>query len=95
LSDEVLAEYVRQYIVVKHGAQLNTLTSVPRKSSEHPLEVYQFLKGIGSEFMQLRLSSHIAHGSWVTPSVDQEAAACAQVIRALLGDRGLYRGRWS
>jgi uncharacterized protein len=39
-------------LLVKHGTQFNTLTSVARKSSEHPLEVYQFLKGIGSEFMQ-------------------------------------------
>jgi uncharacterized protein len=34
------------------GVQFNTLTVVNRKNSYHPLEVYQFLKQIGSGFMQ-------------------------------------------
>jgi uncharacterized protein len=39
-------------LLVKHGAQFNTLTSVARRNSEHPLAVYRFLEDIGSEFMQ-------------------------------------------
>jgi uncharacterized protein len=36
----------------KHGAEFNTLTCVQRHNSRHPLEVYGFLKQIGSQFMQ-------------------------------------------
>jgi uncharacterized protein len=39
-------------LLLTHGVQVNTLTSVTRRNSEHPLEVYRFLKGIGSGFMQ-------------------------------------------
>jgi len=36
----------------KHTVRFNTLTVVNRKNSYYPLEVYEFLKEIGSEFMQ-------------------------------------------
>jgi serine-type anaerobic sulfatase-maturating enzyme len=36
----------------KHGVKFNTLTVVNRKNSRRPLEVYRFLKEIGSGFMQ-------------------------------------------
>ena len=36
----------------KHGAEFNTLTVVQRDNSCHPLEVYRFLKEVGSGFMQ-------------------------------------------
>jgi uncharacterized protein len=36
----------------KHGVEFNTLTVVHRKNSYFPLEVYRFLKEIGSRFMQ-------------------------------------------
>jgi uncharacterized protein len=36
----------------KHGAEYNTLTVVQRDNSYHPLEVYRFLKEVGSGFVQ-------------------------------------------
>jgi uncharacterized protein len=35
-----------------HGVEFNTLTVVNRANSQQPLEVYHFLKSIGSQFMQ-------------------------------------------
>ncbi len=39
-------------VLKKHGAEYNTLTVVNAANSHHPLEVYRFLKEIGSGFMQ-------------------------------------------
>lgn len=36
----------------KHGVDFNTLTVVHRANSQQPLDVYRFLKSIGSEFLQ-------------------------------------------
>lgn len=36
----------------KHGVEFNTLTVVNRQNGDHPLDVYQFLKDIGSRFLQ-------------------------------------------
>jgi len=36
----------------KHGVEFNTLTVVQRHNSQHPLEVYRFLRETGSGFMQ-------------------------------------------
>ena len=36
----------------KHGVDFNTLTVVNRANSQQPLEVYRFLKSIGSQFLQ-------------------------------------------
>lgn len=47
----------------QHGADFNTLTVVNRRNSAYPLEVYRFLKEIGSGFMQF------------IPIVERKAAA--------------------
>jgi uncharacterized protein len=39
-------------LLKKHKAEFNTLTVVNRKNSRKPLDVYRFLKAIGSGFMQ-------------------------------------------
>lgn len=39
-------------VLKKHGVQFNTLTTVHRKNSRQPLEVYRFLRNLGSGFMQ-------------------------------------------
>jgi uncharacterized protein len=39
-------------LLKKHRVEFNTLTVVNRANSQQPLEVYRFLKGIGSEFLQ-------------------------------------------
>ncbi len=39
-------------LLKRHGVEFNTLTVVQRHNSYHPLEVYRFLKDVGSGFMQ-------------------------------------------
>ena len=39
-------------ILKKHGVEFNVLTVINRKNSYHALEVYRFLKEIGSKFIQ-------------------------------------------
>ena len=39
-------------ILKKHGVEFNTLTVLQTHNADHPLEVYRFLKDIGSRFMQ-------------------------------------------
>jgi uncharacterized protein len=38
--------------LVKHGVDWNSLTCVHRQNAEKPLEIYRFLRGIGSKYMQ-------------------------------------------
>ena len=39
-------------LLKKHGVEFNTLTVISRANSQSPLEVYRFLKSIGSQFLQ-------------------------------------------
>lgn len=39
-------------ILKKHGVEFNTLTVIHRKNSYRPLDVYRFLKQIGSKYLQ-------------------------------------------
>jgi uncharacterized protein len=68
-------------ILKKHGVEFNTLTVVNRVNSQKPLEVYRFLREIGSGFIQFiplveRLADSEARALGlnlaVPPRVDQE-----------------------
>ena len=39
-------------VLAKHKVEFNTLTVVQHHNADHPLEVYRFLKDLGSHFMQ-------------------------------------------
>jgi uncharacterized protein len=50
--------------VKKHGVEFNTLTVAHRDNSCRPLEVYRFLKEVGSGFMQfIPIVERVAHGA--------------------------------
>lgn len=64
----------------RHGVAFNTLTTVHRANSAHPLEVYSFLKENGSGFMQFipiveRLSTHVTRDGLllVSPGCSEDA----------------------
>jgi uncharacterized protein len=68
-------------VLKKHGVAFNTLTTVHRKNSRQPLEVYRFLRQIGSGFIQFipiveRNASALAaeKGLWLAPPPDHEDA---------------------
>lgn len=66
----------------KHGVEFNTLTTVHRRNSTHPLEVYRFLRNIGSGYMQFipivernaSARAAEANGLWLAPPPDHEDA---------------------
>ena len=66
----------------RHGVEFNTLTTVHRKNCTQPLEVYRFLREIGSGFMQFipiveraAPDKTAATGLWLAPPPDHEDAA--------------------
>jgi uncharacterized protein len=69
-------------ILKKHGVEFNTLTTVHRKNSYHALEVYRFLKAMGSRYLQfIPIVEQVApapdaHGLVL---IQPEAGQCAQV----------------
>lgn len=62
-------------LLKKHGVEFNTLTTVHRKNSAQPLEVYRFLRSVGSGYIQFipiverdaSLAFAEANGLWLAP----------------------------
>ncbi len=74
----------------KHGVAFNTLTVVNRTNGDHPLEVYRFLKEIGSQYIQFlpvverRAKEPTATGlSLISPSDNAEAEVTEWSVGAL------------
>ena len=67
-------------VLKKHKVEFNTLTTVHRKNSPHPLLVYKFLREIGSGYIQFipiveRSAASADNGLWLAPPPDHEDAA--------------------
>jgi uncharacterized protein len=68
-------------VLKKHGVEFNTLTTVHRKNSRSPLEVYRFLREVGSGYLQFipiverNAPPHTTDGLWLAPPPDHEDAA--------------------
>ncbi len=84
--DAVVASVER---LLKHQVEFNTLTVVQRRNSRRPVEVYRFLKEIGSKFMQFipiveRISSTPTPQGLVlvSPSHRDEAAVSEWSVEA-------------
>src|SRR5450756_2113068 len=67
-------------VLKRHEVEFNTLTTVHRKNSQYPLEVYRFLKQVGSGYMQfipiVERASSVATSDGLTlisPSFKQQA----------------------
>ena len=68
-------------VLKKHRVEFNTLTTVHRKNSVQALEVYRFLKKIGSGYIQFipiverpAPAATAASGLWLAPPPDHEEA---------------------
>lgn len=68
-------------VLKKRGVEFNTLTTVHRKNSPHPLEVYRFLREIGSGYIQFipiverNAANPTDGGLWLAPPPDHEEAS--------------------
>ncbi len=68
-------------LLKKHGVEFNTLTTVHRRNVAQPLEVYRFLRSVGSGYMQFipiverNARDGAADGLWLSPPPDHEDAA--------------------
>lgn len=67
-------------VLKKHGVEFNTLTTVHRKNARQALEVYRFLRNVGSGYMQFipiveRNAANSQNGLWLAPPPDHEDAA--------------------
>lgn len=67
-------------VLKKHRVEFNTLTTVHRKNSRHALEVYRFLRQVGSGYIQFipiveRAAADSDNGLWLAPPPDHADAA--------------------
>lgn len=65
-------------VLKRHGVEFNTLTTVHRKNARHALEVYRFLRNIGSGYLQFipiverDTAPRDDSGLWLAPPPDHE-----------------------
>jgi uncharacterized protein len=68
-------------VLKKHGVDFNTLTTVHRQNSQQPLEVYRFLREVGSGYLQFipiverNAAAPSDHDLWLAPPPDHADAA--------------------
>ena len=73
----------------KHGVDFNTLTVVNRVNADKPLEVYRFLKEIGSGFLQF-----IPLVERVAPAGGVEVREVGLAEPPIAGGKSVTRVRW-
>lgn len=85
-------------VLKKHKVEFNTLTVVNRENSQYPLEVYRFLKEIGSAFMQFipiverKSAEPLANGLvLIQPSTDKPAEVTEWSVEPLAYGQFLSR----
>lgn len=68
-----------------HGVEFNTLTTINRKNARHPLEIYKFLKKVGSGYIQFipiveraAPPAGAVPGLWLAPPPDHPSMADAE-----------------
>jgi len=68
-------------VLKKHGVEFNTLTTVHRRNSLQPLQVYRFLKEVGSGYLQFipiveraAAENNTTSGLWLAPPPDHPEA---------------------
>lgn len=70
-------------VLKRHGVEFNTLTTVHRHNARAPLEIYRFLRSIGSTYLQFipivernaDQAAADANGLWLAPPPDHDDAA--------------------
>jgi len=62
-------------VLKKHGVEFNTLTCVHRGNADHPREVYRFLRGHGSGYLQF---IPVVERAAAVPRTDGAMAACGR-----------------
>ena len=68
-------------LLKRHGVEFNTLTTVHRKNARQPLEVYRFLRSLGSRYLQFipiverAAAADTPNDLWLAPPPDHEDAA--------------------
>lgn len=75
-------------LLKRHGVEFNTLTVVNRRNARHPLEVYRFLKEIGSgyiQFIPIVERSQISCGKTLAgpPQTEAEGTVTSWSVRPL------------